>query len=933
MGIWKRLVRAAAVAALAVGLIGCSKSDDPPAPPATVTPAITTAPAAATVVAGQTATFMVAATGTPAPTYQWQRNGVDITGATAASYTTTATTVGDSGVQFLVKVSNSAGTATSAVALLTVNPLVAASISAQPTGTTVSTGTATIFSVQAVGTGPFSYQWQRDGADISGATNATYSLPAPTVADSGATFRVVVSNAAGSVTSVGALLTVVSGSVAAPTISAQPQSTTLLDGDQAVLSVAASGTGPFSYQWRRNGTAVAGATTSTFTSDAQTLADTGAVYSVAVTNGGGSVTSSNATVTVNVRPLEFFATPGPETKAPGEAAFFVSLANGSDPKNYQWLKNGTTISGATATTYVTPAVTAADNGVLFSVRVTNPAGSITSPTALLTVTSAPAAPTIATQPANVTVTEGLPATFSVSANGTGTLGYQWRRNGTNISGATTASYTVASTVASDNAARFSVVVSNSTGNVTSADGILTVQAATGPLVGRAWVTGQSLEENTSAVSVLDQRAAIDDAGNVTVLFRKNNGTRDAIYATRGTPNGAGQAPTWTTPAVIDVLAGAPVSTMGTQPDYSLTAAPGGDLVALWYHNAACTAATYRTSGTCRYYYFARYRAASGTWEAPVLLTDAASPGFDVFTNDRGDLVFFGNSWVRSGTTSSSAALALFMRAPTETTTRRQLLNAEPINDYQMGMDAAGNLLMAAQYQQNATTDLVAYRGSVSSGLGAHQVLDSRGAAATLQRAAVGLNGQQVITWTQSNGVKTTTFAATSPTASGTFTVADLDFLPRGSDNYLRLLVTDQGEVLYYDLGSIGSSPKRSRWTNSGGWTSREAIALPSEFAAQFAHNRRGDLLGWVAGCITCSFGLTATYDAGRNVVTMAWPQGRSGPAYVLGFDKDAGYGPAILSNSGVGFIGLLNKFDVLPTPASPAGDGRNVTNLWGVFLK
>jgi hypothetical protein len=95
---------------------------------------------------------------------------------------------------------------------------------------------------------------------------------------------------------------------------------------------------------------------------------------------------------------------------------------------------------------------------------------------------------------------------------------------------------------------------------------------------------------------------------------------------------------------IDVLAGAPVSTMGSSPDYSLTAAPNGDLVALWYHNAVCTAATYRTSGTCRYYHYARYRSASNTWEAPVLLTDASNPGFDVYTNDRGDLVFFGSSW-------------------------------------------------------------------------------------------------------------------------------------------------------------------------------------------------------------------------------------------------------------------------------------------------
>ncbi len=932
MGIWTSVIRVAVVAALAVGLNGCSKSEDPPAPPASVTPAITTAPAAVTVVAGQTATFMVAATGTPAPTYQWQRNGVDITGATAASHTTSATTVGDNGVQFLVKVSNSAGTVNSAVALLTVNPLVAASISAQPTGTTVSSGTATIFSVQAIGTGPFSYQWQRDGANISGATAATYSLPAPTVADSGALFRVVVSNAAGSVTSAEALLTVITGTVAAPTISAQPQSATLLDGDPAVLSVAAAGTGPFSYQWRRSGTAIAGATAATFTSDPLTLADTGAVYSVAVTNGGGSVTSGNATLTVNARPVQVTTQPAPATKAAGETATFSVVATGSDPKTYQWLKAGTALTGATTVSYTTPALTVADNSALFSVRVTNAAGSVTSATALLTVTSAAAAPAIATQPANVTVTEGLPATFSVSASGTGTLGYQWRRNGTNISGATTASYTVASTVASDNAARFSVVVSNSTGNVTSADGILTVQAATGPLVGRAWATAQSLEENTSAVSVLDQRTAIDDAGNVTVLFRKSNGTRDAIYATRGTPNGAGQAPTWTTPVIIDVLGGTPVSTMRAV-YYSLTGAPGGDMVALWHHNAACSAATYSTSGTCRYYYYARYRLATGLWEAPVLLTDTPSFDLKVLTNDRGDLVFFGSSWVRSGTNSSTAAWASFMRSPGEATVRRQLLNAEPISVPQLGMDAAGNLLMAAQYQQNATTDLAAYRGTVASGLGTPQFLDTRGSQVTLQHMAVGLNGQQIITWTQNNGVKNTTYVATSATAGGAFTLTDLDMLNSSNVSWQRLVVSDQGEAIYYDLLPL----KRSRWTASGGWIIRESMPAALPFSSisggdEFALNRNGDLLVW--SIRFSDWGRSTTYDASRNVVILAKPTSRSpGPGWVLGLPASAGYGQMVLSVNGVGFTDLLNKFDVLPTVAAPAGDGRAVDNLWGVFLK
>jgi regulation of enolase protein 1 (concanavalin A-like superfamily) len=89
--------------------------------PVDVAPSITSQPTGRTVNVGQTATFSVAATGTPAPTYQWQRNGTNISGATSASYTTPATVAGDNGATFRCVVSNRAGSATSNSATLTVN--------------------------------------------------------------------------------------------------------------------------------------------------------------------------------------------------------------------------------------------------------------------------------------------------------------------------------------------------------------------------------------------------------------------------------------------------------------------------------------------------------------------------------------------------------------------------------------------------------------------------------------------------------------------------------------------------------------------------------------------------------------------------------------------------------------------------------------------
>src|SRR5207244_5936572 len=160
-------------------------------------------------VAVQMTTFTFTATGTPPVIFQWQINGTAIGGATADSYTTPATTTSDDGDQFTVVVNNAAGSVTSNAAALTVNAApVAPTITTQPASQTVSTGQTATFTVTATGTAPLSYQWQKNGTAIGAATTASYTTPATTAADHGDQFTVVVSNAAGSVTSNAAALTV-----------------------------------------------------------------------------------------------------------------------------------------------------------------------------------------------------------------------------------------------------------------------------------------------------------------------------------------------------------------------------------------------------------------------------------------------------------------------------------------------------------------------------------------------------------------------------------------------------------------------------------------------------------------------------------------------------------------------------------------------------
>jgi len=194
---------------------------------------------------------------------------------------------------------------------------------------------------------------------------------------------------------------------------------------------------------------------------------------------GGGGASTDVTTSGPVPP-QITAQPQNASVASGATATFSVTATGSTPMTYQWMKNSTNISGATSASYTTPATTSSDNGASFTVTVSNSAGSITSSAAMLTVTSGSQAqaPQITAQPQSTTVTAGQTATFSVTATGTAPLSYQWMKNSTAISGATSASYTTPVTITGDSGSSFTVKVSNSVGNITSSAATLTVNSGT-----------------------------------------------------------------------------------------------------------------------------------------------------------------------------------------------------------------------------------------------------------------------------------------------------------------------------------------------------------------------------------------------------------------------------------------------------------------------
>lgn len=258
-------------------------------------PVITRQPSGTSVAAGQSVALSVEVSGSPIITYQWRRDGVALAGATSATLNLGAVSAGSAG-SYDVVVANSAGNVTSRPAIVSVTAAaIAPAITAQPVSLTVAPGAAATFAVTATGSAPLAYEWRRDGVAVPGATESTLFLPAVYATSAGG-FSVVISNSAGSVTSSSATLTV-SSAAAVPVITTQPVSQSVAAGGSATLLVAATGTAPLAYQWRKDGTAIAGATRDSYALSSFTAAAAGS-YSVVVSNSAGSVTSSPAAVSL-----------------------------------------------------------------------------------------------------------------------------------------------------------------------------------------------------------------------------------------------------------------------------------------------------------------------------------------------------------------------------------------------------------------------------------------------------------------------------------------------------------------------------------------------------------------------------------------------------------------------------------------------------------
>lgn len=484
-------------------------------------PVITSQPVATqSVTPGSSVTFSVAATGTPAPTYQWLKNGGVMSGWTNATLTLSSVSTNDSAT-YAVVVSNSAGSVTSNASVLTVasTPVVTEPPPPPPAGTTLpvfttqpvatlsapTAGSVTL-TVSATGTPAPAYQWLKNGAIVPGWTSATLTMVAVTTNDT-ATYSAMATNSAGTATSTSSLVTITppgstitpppTPTTVAPVIYTQPASQTVAAGATATFTITAEGVPAPTFQWRKNGVNLAGATTMTFKLTNVTGSDA-ATYSIVATNSAGTVTSSNATLTVtSTDPVVPTPTPLPPTLPPvstdgapkitgqpvsqtvtaGSSTNFTATASGTPTPTFQWRKNGVNIAGATAATLSFRSVTTAD-AAGYSVIASNSAGSAVSDIATMVVQTRP---TFTTQPAAQAVAAGAPAKFSVVVSAIPGATYQWRKNGVAIAGATNSTLSIGSVAAGDTGS-YSVVATNTVGSTTSSSAALVL--ATPPVISR-----------------------------------------------------------------------------------------------------------------------------------------------------------------------------------------------------------------------------------------------------------------------------------------------------------------------------------------------------------------------------------------------------------------------------------------------------------------
>ena len=469
----------------------------------TKAPEVTEQPKSVEAIEGAEATFKAAASGTPAPTVQWEEStnkGASFTGVTGATATTLKVAnvkVAESGDEYRAVFKNSAGEQTTSAATLTVNA--APVVTEQPQSVEVAEGTETSFKAAASGAPAPTVKWEESTDkgvtfnEVPGATSTTLKVASAKLSESGDEYRAVFRNSVGEKTTSAATLTVTAKPVA-PEVTEQPVSVEVLAGAEASFKAAASGTPVPTVQWEESTnkgasfSEVPGATANTLKIASTKVAESGDEYRAVFKNAAGEKTTNVATLTVKAAP-EVTEQPKSEEVVEGAEASFKAAASGNPAPTVQWEEStngGTSFSqvpGATSTTFKVASTKLSESGDEYRAVFKNSVGEKTTSAATLTVTAKPVAPQVTEQPVGVEVLAGAEATFKAVASGTPAPTVQWEEstNGgasfTPVTGATSTTLKIANAKVTENGDEYRAVFKNSAGEKTTNVATLIVKAA------------------------------------------------------------------------------------------------------------------------------------------------------------------------------------------------------------------------------------------------------------------------------------------------------------------------------------------------------------------------------------------------------------------------------------------------------------------------
>jgi len=354
---------------------------------ASAAPTIATQPVSADVTVGQTAVFSVAVTGSAPFSYQWQKNGTAVSGATSSTYTTPPTTAADNRALFTVVVSNSAGSATSNTATLNVSGAAAVALSLSPNSATVSAGATQPFTPTVTGSSNTSVTWTLSGAGCSGAACGTISAgglyTAPASVPSPATLSVTVISVADPTKSASASVTLVAA--AAVLLSISPTSASVAANSTDSFTATLTGTTNTGVAWSLTGAGCSGASCGSLATSSLTAVYTAPLVppsppsvTVVLTSMADPSKTASAIVTI-LSAVVVTVTPASTSVVTGSAQQFNASVVGTLNTAVTWSVEGTGCSGAACGTITGTGLYTAPSAVPSPASVTVTATSSTSP--------------------------------------------------------------------------------------------------------------------------------------------------------------------------------------------------------------------------------------------------------------------------------------------------------------------------------------------------------------------------------------------------------------------------------------------------------------------------------------------------------------------------------------------------------------------------